>query len=261
MGCFIKVKSNLEVGYKMDQSYKKLKYFLVIGMIAIFAVIIISIKQSPKDNSNINKTNQVAEVNGTENSSANTYKTTDETTIQSDQETILAADNNLVTDSTKIINDTIKTDIKKVIKAFYKNPSEINKDIIAGSSEKEKKEIINSILKKREGIEEFKNISSYFRTGLDENSYIVFITYDMKFKNINTLAPGMSVLYILQNEEENYEIVDNIDDDAINDYIIELTGENEIKELIDTVNAKLKDALDSDKDLKTFVEKLESVSE
>ncbi|MDF2586993.1 MAG: hypothetical protein K0S41_834 [Anaerocolumna sp.] len=244
----------------MNQSYKNLKYFLIIGIITIIAVIIISIKQSPKDNSNIDETNKVENINETESISTDTYKATDETILNSDQQTNYADDSNLVADSTKVIDENIKNDINKVIKEFYKKPSKINKDIIAGSSEKEKKETVESILKKREGIEEFKNITSYFRAGLDETSYVVFITYDTKFKNINTLAPGMSVLYILQNEE-SYEIVDNIDDAAVNDYVIQLTKEDEIKDLIDTVNTKLKEAMESDKELKTFVEKLESVSE
>ena len=40
-------------------------------------------------------------------------------------------------------------------------------------------------------IEEYRNVEVYTKPGLDENTYVVFASYDLKFKDVETPAPGL----------------------------------------------------------------------
>ena len=44
--------------------------------------------------------------------------------------------------------------------------------------------------------EDYENMSCYTVEGPESDSYIVFVYYEIKFKNIDTLAPGLSTFYL-----------------------------------------------------------------
>lgn len=105
-------------------------------------------------------------------------------------------------------------------------------------------------------IESYENVTVYTKKGLDENSYVVFAAYDLKFKDINTPAPGLSELYVYKNEDGKY-IIQNDDTNAeIQECIEKTRQESDVAELIAEVEEKLNTAMASDDTLKKFEEEL-----
>ena len=47
--------------------------------------------------------------------------------------------------------------------------------------------------------EEYRNITCYSAPGATEDSRVVFVSYDIKFKDVETLAPGMDFFYVERN--------------------------------------------------------------
>lgn len=168
--------------------------------------------------------------------------------------------NTLRTASTSGISEDTKKQIDVIVASYYDTTKTVDTSILAGSNEKENNKIIESIMLKREGVEEYKDIVTYVRLGLDADSFVVFSTYNIKFNNIDTLAPGMSVLYVINNNG-NYAIKDEPDNDELNQYINQLSSEEEIKNIIAEVNTKLTSAIEKDETLKTFITQLKDISE
>jgi hypothetical protein len=157
------------------------------------------------------------------------------------------------------ITDETKTSINTLVKKYYTNYGEENADILMENTKEETKESQKSKdldQKKREIIENYKNLKTYVKPGLENDTYVVFTTYNIKFNNIDTLAPGMSVLYVVKDASGKFLISDNLEDDKLNDYIASLSSEQDIKDVIDTINTKLENAIKKDKSLKKFMDYL-----
>ncbi|MDE6979862.1 MAG: SH3 domain-containing protein, partial [Lachnospiraceae bacterium] len=52
-----------------------------------------------------------------------------------------------------------------------------------------------------EQVETYENISCYTKAGLDNTSYIVSVSLEMKFKDIETTAPGLDFFYVRTRED------------------------------------------------------------
>ncbi len=96
----------------------------------------------------------------------------------------------------------------------------------------------------------YENIVCYTQAGPAEGSYLVYVSYDLKFKNVETLAPGLFRVYVVTGEDGSLQLVDT---SALAPEIIQLFDEAEkTDELIllrTQVYAKLRQALETDPDL------------
>lgn len=119
---------------------------------------------------------------------------------------------------------------------------------------------LKTLQKEAEYIESYNNISCFTIKAPDEESFVVYVYEELKIGGIDTLAPGMIRLYVRMNPDGKPVIYfGQVEDDTID--FIEATG-NDVKviQLIDRVNKKLEEAMTSDKNLKAFIEGLESIS-
>lgn len=110
--------------------------------------------------------------------------------------------------------------------------------------------------KKADYIEAYQNLDIYTKQGPVEMSYIVYVLYEVKFYNIDTLAPGLSTLYLCTNEEgELYVFSGEIDENAT-EYIRLVSTQDDVKDLFNKVTVTYKDAIDSDEVLRGFLDEL-----
>ena len=105
-------------------------------------------------------------------------------------------------------------------------------------------------------IESYNDITVYTKPGLTEDSYVVYASYQLKFTDINTEAPGLSQLYVIKNEDGSYIIHNDNTDEKINEYLQEVTQDKDVQELVSKVEDDLNAAIESDEDLKAFEEQL-----
>lgn len=107
---------------------------------------------------------------------------------------------------------------------------------------------------KSEYIEDYKNIACYTLNGPTEDSFVVYVYEDLKILNVNTLAPGMTRLYIKLDESGDPYIYLGAIDDETQKFIEETSTNQAVIDIINTVNTKLDEAVTKDEDLKNFVE-------
>ncbi|WP_455715128.1 hypothetical protein [Anaerosporobacter sp.] len=113
---------------------------------------------------------------------------------------------------------------------------------------------------KSEYIEDYRNIVCYTLNGPTEDSFIVYVYEDLKILNVNTLAPGMTRLYIKLDESGSpYVYLGAIDDETQN-FIKEASNNQSVIDVIDSVNKKLDEAITKDEDLKKFIEERSSAA-
>lgn len=123
----------------------------------------------------------------------------------------------------------------------------------------EQKKLLETQLKTQAGyIEGYNNIRQYAVNALEENSKLVFITYDVKFRRVDTAAPGIMYCYVKVNDSNQFEIVENLNPEQtkfVNEYV---TGHDEVKELINSNNSRLLQAISSDERLAVIYDAFQS---
>lgn len=106
-------------------------------------------------------------------------------------------------------------------------------------------------------IESYENIASYSKAGPEEGSYVVYAYYEGKLANYDTLVPSLWGLYLKTREDGSLYVADWEDDETVSAYIEAQKSEADVKALIDRVNTASQEAVDSDPDLKAYMESLQ----
>ena len=146
----------------------------------------------------------------------------------------------------KAVEDFMKTYYERV----QKNDLENLKNMVEDTNElTEDQKAIHQYVKK------YKNLTYLIKQGADDESYIVYVTYEMKIRKIKTLAPGMTSYYVMK-KGNTFCIYNNQkhDTDEITDAKKESQNSKEIKKLTKQINKRYELALKQDKKLKQFFE-------
>ncbi len=107
-------------------------------------------------------------------------------------------------------------------------------------------------------IEKYQNLDCTIMDGLVEGTYVVYVYYEMKFYYIDTPAPALVQLYIKTDKDQMLYIYQGIIDGELSAYMAELTAGEQISQLADEVNQKLRNACAADEDLNTFIQVLKN---
>lgn len=105
-------------------------------------------------------------------------------------------------------------------------------------------------------IESFDNVTCYTKDGPVEDSFIVFVCYDMKLINIETKAPDIICLYVGPKGEEGRRIHYGSIDASMQEYVAQLEQDPEVQALYDDVSRRYQEAQEQDETLAAFVQKI-----
>ena len=94
-------------------------------------------------------------------------------------------------------------------------------------------------------IEDYVDIVCYTKPGLTEDSYVAYVTYEVKFRRVETLAPGLMWCYVVKDDNGNYIIRENVVGDEA-DYVAKQNQSEDVKLLSNQVNERLRQAIESD---------------
>lgn len=104
-------------------------------------------------------------------------------------------------------------------------------------------------------IDEFDSIKVYTKPGPLNGSYVTFVYYEIKFTGIDTLAPGLTTLYICPNEDGSLYINSMLSEQDTQ-YFKAIVDQQDVVDLFSLVETKYAEAVDADANLKSFMEGL-----
>ncbi len=109
------------------------------------------------------------------------------------------------------------------------------------------------IEKKSDYIENYDKIKCYSKPGPEANSYILFVYYEVKFKNISTPAPGLTSLYIRTKDDGSLYVYDGELSEPVTTYIKAICAQDDVVNLLNDVDKEYNKAADADEDLAKFM--------
>lgn len=150
------------------------------------------------------------------------------------------------------------SEIAELAETYYEAKASCDIDTLKSiSSEPENVYSKKQLLKLIEGIDEYQNIKCYVKKSYEENAYIVFVYYEIKFIGLNTLAPSLSKLYIVKDETGEWKTFDDEMNEELRAYIAARSEDEDVVALRKHTDQLAEEAKDKDKDLKAFWEILD----
>lgn len=95
-------------------------------------------------------------------------------------------------------------------------------------------------------VESYSDITVYTLGGLEENSYITYVSYNYKLPGIDTLVPGLSQVYIQADENGDLHIRTSTPDADTQRLIEEATANEDVQQLIAQIQSEYETAINSD---------------
>ncbi|BBF43176.1 hypothetical protein lbkm_1862 [Lachnospiraceae bacterium KM106-2] len=161
------------------------------------------------------------------------------------------------TEVEKDAHEEVNNIVKQYFQYSLKGDADSLDKIVSDAEQVTKEEL----QRKYEYIEGVKNIECYTLPGPDENSYVVYVYYEYKFVNIDTLAPGMSRYYVCAGSDGSLKLLLNQVDDVVKDVLQRSEQNPNIISLKATVQKKYEEALTKDTKLKEFVDTINKTSQ
>ena len=157
------------------------------------------------------------------------------------EKTALEEANQLEQDAYPEVND--------LVQKYYDYMSAGDVDGLASVEDQISEEEQNRILRSKDLVEGYQNISCYTKKGLEDGSYLEFVYYELKFAQIDTPAPGLSPLYVYTNDEGNLVVFNGEASDELNAYVEKAAQEDDVMALREEVKTKYEEAKAADENL------------
>ena len=153
-------------------------------------------------------------------------------------------------------------DINSFFNEYYAAVAEGNTDKMAEMGNTLDEEDKAKLQVKAGYTEDYENMSCYTKPGPEPNSYIVFVYYEIKYKNIDSLAPGLSTFYLCTNADGSYYLKDiGSLPQNMKDYITEVANQSDVQNLLAEVDKLYATNTSSDPTLAAFMDSLQTKSE
>ena len=111
-------------------------------------------------------------------------------------------------------------------------------------------------------IESYNNISTYSKKGMEEGDLAVFVYYEAKVPNIDTLAPTLAALYLRPDDTGSLKVYPfKVVSSGVADYITNICKDADVQALMKDVQASYEAAVSSDDKLREYVKSNSSSSD
>lgn len=146
-------------------------------------------------------------------------------------------------------------DVNELMNKLFKALADGDMDTIVSLMDYNDDTSLITYEKRSEFIEEYTNITCYTKPGLEENSYCVYVTYDVKVKDIDTTAPGLNAFYVYTAEDGSLKIDGDMEEKVDAAFKL-VTNQDDVVDLYNRIDVSYKEAVASDEALNTFMAEL-----
>ena len=145
--------------------------------------------------------------------------------------------------------------VNELMGRFFKALAEGDMDTIVALRDYNDDTSLITYEKRSEYIEEYTNVTCYTKPGLEENSFFVYVSYDVKIKDIDTMAPGLNAFYVYTSEDGNLKIDGDMESNVDAAFKL-VTNQDDVVDLYNRIDVDYNTAVASDEALNTFMEEL-----
>lgn len=230
---------------KTDKQYAKMFYIaaaaFVLAVIVIIACVF-GLTGDTEDESTQDETQQETVTDGEE---------TKEAKEQTTQEQAQPVVDYTVPDV--LLEENAYANVNDLIAQYFNAMTNGDTTTISSLRDTVEQEELIKIEKESAYIDEFDGIKVYTKPGPMTGSFVAFVYYEIKFTAIETLAPGLTTLYLCPREDGSLYICDGNMTQQDTDYIKAIVAQTDVADLFAKVETKYAEAIDADANLNEFM--------
>lgn len=170
-------------------------------------------------------------------------QTVDNLSLNTEEHSDTAA---VATLSDQPLAENAHADVNELMQAFCTALAEGDMDTVRTLKDYNTDREIITYEKKSEFIERYDNIKCYTKPGMEENSYFVYVTYEVKFKDIETKAPGLNAFYVYTAEDGSLRIDGDTEENVKAAFKL-VTNQDDVVDLYNEINVDYTEATASDR--------------
>lgn len=160
-----------------------------------------------------------------------------------------------ITLSSEPLEENTHEDVNELMRTFYTALAEGDMDTVKALKDYNDDTEIITYQEKSEFIESYDNLNCYTKPGIEENSYFVYVSYDVKIKDIETKAPGLTAFYVYTAEDGSLKIDGNREENITAAFKL-VTNQDDVVDLYKKIDVDYKEAIASDEALNSFMTEL-----
>ena len=153
------------------------------------------------------------------------------------------------------LQENAYADVNALMNRFFKALADGDMDTIVALRDYNDDTSLITYEKRSEYLEEYTNITCYTKPGLEENSYFVYVSYDAKLQDIDTMAPGLTAYYVYTAEDGSLKIDGDMESKVEAAFKL-VTNQDDVVDLYNRIDVNYNAAITSDEALGTFMEEL-----
>lgn len=155
--------------------------------------------------------------------------------------------------------EDIKSEITTLVKDYFDAKQRVDMEALAECvsdiSHVEEKRLVTEA----EYIEEYKNIEcTILNDGLQDGAFRVYVYYEAKVYDIDTLVPSLTALYVTADKNAKFTIYLSVIDSDDQKAIDKLDNSDKVKKMITSVQKNLESIVSKNADVRDFYQMLEN---
>lgn len=217
----------------MKLKYKKAALCISLGVLCIGAVTF-TIKERNSENSNKSISEASASPTASPEETADAQPDVNDMTLEKDA----------------------YKDVNQLVSSYF--TARVNCDMDALSKLVTNSDVFSeaALQKTNKYIEAYENIECYTLKGIEKDSYVVYAYSELKLKGVETLAPGLTEMYVSKNDDGDLLVFTGTMDEEHQNYMNETQQSEGVQSLISSIESKYKEARQKDKELDDLITKI-----
>lgn len=152
----------------------------------------------------------------------------------------------------------IRQELDSLVQRYYTAKQQVDMDTIAGCVSNVGHIDEKKLMTEAEYVEDYRNISCKILDGATKGAYRVYVYYDVKIFDIDTLIPSLNALYIKQDDQGSFKIYLDTLKSSEQKYLDRLDSSKQVQELVTSVQNQLRTVISQDSEVRGFYEMLEN---
>lgn len=112
------------------------------------------------------------------------------------------------------------------------------------------------IQEKSKYLESYDDINCYTKPGPEADSYVVYVTYYAKFRDIEQKVTGLNTYIVCKKDDGSYYIHDCSEDESMKEYRTNVTKQDDVVDLFNRVQVEYNEAVTENEELAAFLTEL-----
>lgn len=159
-------------------------------------------------------------------------------------------------DGKYVLEENMYPEINEVVEKYLNASVVANMDVLSTVVSDAGRIDRDALREKYRYVEKFENISCYTLKTPEEGGYRVYAYVEMKLSGIDTLAPGLSSLYVTKTDKGNYCVYLDVLSRKVQKFIDAADESEPVKKLVEQVNYRFEEALGKNEELKRLHEQM-----